>query len=62
MNKLRTAGIISLIMSYIVMMGGIAIVTYYVNNLYIRGASIFILIMSATMASRTVSLISKKKY
>lgn len=62
MNKLRTVGIISLIMSYIVMIGGIAIVTYYVNNLYIRGASIFILIMSATMASRTVSLISKKKY
>lgn len=62
MNKLRTVGIISLIMSYIVMMGGIAIVTYYVNNLHIRGASIFILIMSATMASRTVSLISKKKY
>lgn len=42
------------------MIGGICIVTYYVNNLFIRGLSIFILIMSATMVSRTVKFISKE--
>ncbi|MBM6821012.1 hypothetical protein H6A19_17040 [Clostridium saudiense] len=60
MNNLKTVSIIALIMSVITMIGGIGIVIYYVNNLPIRGLSIFILIMSATMISRTVSLIFKE--
>lgn len=60
MNNLKTVSIIVLIMSIITMIGGIIIVSYYVTNLYIRGASIFVLIMLATMVSRTVSLISKE--
>lgn len=60
MNNLKTVSIIALIMSVITMIGGIGIVTYYVNNLSVRGISIFILIMSATMVSRTASLIFKK--
>ena len=60
MNNLKTVSIIALIMSVITMIGGIGIVIYYVNNLPIIGLSIFILIMSATMVSRTVSLIFKE--
>lgn len=60
MNNLKTVSIIALIMSVITMIGGIGIVIYYINNLAIRGLSIFILIMSATMVSRTVSLILKE--
>lgn len=60
MNNLKTVSIIALIMSVITMIGGIGIVIYYINNLPIRGLSIFILIMSATMVSRTVSLILKE--
>lgn len=60
MNNLKTVSIIALIMSVITMIGGIGIVLYYVNNLSIRVLSVFILIMSATMVSRTVSLILKE--
>lgn len=60
MNNLKTVSIIVLIMSIITMIGGIIIVSYYVTNLYIRGVSIFVLIMLATMVSRTVSLIYKE--
>ena len=60
MNNLKTVSIIALIMSVITMIGGIGIVIYYVNNLSIRVLSVFILIMSATMVSRTVSLIFKE--
>lgn len=60
MNNLKTVSIIALMLSIITMIGGISIVTYYVNNLSIRGLSVFILIMSATMVSRTVRLISKE--
>ena len=60
MNNLKTVSIIVLIMSIITMIGGIIIVSYYVTNLYIRGVSTFILIMLATMVSRTVSLIYKE--
>ncbi len=60
MNNLKTVSIIALIMSVITMIGGIGIVIYYVNNLSIRVLSVFILIMSATMVSRTVSLILKE--
>lgn len=60
MNNLKTVSIIALIMSVITMIGGIGILIYYVNNLSIRVLSVFILIMSATMVSRTVSLILKE--
>lgn len=60
MNNLKTVSIIALILSIITMIGGIGIVTYYVNNLAIRGISVFILIMTGTMVSRTVSFLFKE--
>ncbi|KPI48498.1 hypothetical protein KW94_16525 [Clostridioides difficile] len=60
MKKLKVISILSLIMSTILALGGIAVVTYYVNNLFIRGLSVFILIMSACFVSSTVNLIFKE--
>lgn len=61
MNNLKSVSIMALVMSLITMIGGIGVVTYYVNNLLVRGVSIFILIVSATMVARTITLISKGK-
>ncbi|HAU5110996.1 TPA: hypothetical protein JD082_15180, partial [Clostridioides difficile] len=53
-----------LIISVILTIGGIGIVTYYVNNLFIRGLSVFVLIMSSSFVSTTVRLIfeESKRY
>ncbi len=59
MNNLKTISFLALIMNLITMIGGVCVVTYYVDNLSIRGLSTFILIMSATLVSRTVKLISE---
>lgn len=60
MKKLKIISILSLIISTILMIVGIAVVTYYIDNLFIRGLSVFILIMSACFVSSTVSLIFKE--
>ncbi|MBY2476081.1 hypothetical protein KWV16_04240 [Clostridioides difficile] len=60
MKKLKIISILSLIISTILMIVGIAVVAYYVDNLFIRGLSVFILIMSACFVSSTVSLIFKE--
>ncbi|WP_246936904.1 hypothetical protein [Clostridioides difficile] len=57
MKKLKIISIFSLIISVILTIGGIGIVTYYVNNLFIRGLSVFVLIMSSSFVSTTVRLI-----
>lgn len=57
MKKLKTISIFSLIISVILTIGGIGIVTYYVDNLFIRGLSVFVLIMSSSFVSTTVRLI-----
>ncbi|HHP5303100.1 TPA: hypothetical protein ACSB7T_001971 [Clostridioides difficile] len=56
--------IFSLIISVILTIGGIGIVTYYVDNLFIRGLSVFVLIMSSSFVSTTVRLIfeESKRY
>ncbi|WP_332869472.1 hypothetical protein [Clostridioides difficile] len=56
MKKLKTISIFSLIISVILTIGGIGIVTYYVDNLFIRGLSVFVLIMSSSFVSTTVRL------
>ena len=48
MEKLKTISVFSLIISVILTIGGIGIVTYYVDNLFIRGLSVFVLIMSSS--------------
>ncbi|HBF7898490.1 hypothetical protein KLL36_08055 [Clostridioides difficile] len=57
MKKLKVISIFSLIISVILTIGGIGIVTYYVDNLFIRGLSVFVLIMSSSFVSTTVRLI-----
>ncbi|HHQ8634747.1 TPA: hypothetical protein ACSVO5_001616 [Clostridioides difficile] len=64
MKKLKTISVFSLIISVILTIGGIGIVTYYVDNLFIRGLSVFVLIMSSYFVSTTVRLIfeESKRY
>ncbi|HBE9443718.1 Uncharacterised protein [Clostridioides difficile] len=64
MKKLKIISIFSLIISVILTIGGIGIVTYYINNLFIRGLSVFVLIMSSSFVSTTVRLIfeESKRY
>ncbi|EGT4149189.1 hypothetical protein EQ883_18395, partial [Clostridioides difficile] len=63
-KKLKTISVFSLIISVILTIGGIGIVTYYVDNLFIRGLSVFVLIMSSSFVSTTVRLIfeESKRY
>ena len=61
MSNLKVVSTIALILSIISMIWGIGVVCYYVDNLFIRGLSVFILIMSCTFVSRTVKLISIEK-
>ena len=58
MNNLKVVSTIALILSIFSMIWGIGVVVYYVDNLLIRGLSIFILIMSSVFVSRTVKIIS----
>ena len=64
MEKLKTISVFSLIISVILTIGGIGIVIYYVDNLFIRGLSVFVLIMSSSFVSTTVRLIfeESKRY
>ena len=64
MEKLKTISVFSLIISVILTIGGIGIVTYYVDNLFISGLSVFVLIMSSSFVSTTVRLIfeESKRY
>ncbi|AXU54784.1 TPA: hypothetical protein ACGFEM_003028 [Clostridioides difficile] len=64
MEKLKTISVFSLIISVILTIGCIGIVTYYVDNLFIRGLSVFVLIMSSSFVSTTVRLIfeESKRY
>ncbi|MDX5677197.1 hypothetical protein SIK98_16595 [Clostridioides difficile] len=64
MEKLKTISVFSLIISVILTIGGIGIVTYYVDNLFIRGLSVFVLIMSSSFVPTTVRLIfeESKRY
>lgn len=60
MKNLKVISILALIVSTISMIWGIGVVCYYVDNLFIRGLSVFILIMSSTLVSNTVRLVFKK--
>ena len=60
MNNLKIVSILALILSVISMILGIDVVCYYVDDLVIRGVSIFIMSMSSTFVSRTVVLIPKE--
>lgn len=60
MKKLKTISIVALILSTISMIWGIGVVCYYVDNLFVRGASVGILIMSSTFVSNTVGLVFKE--
>jgi hypothetical protein len=61
MKKLKIVSIVTLVISMILMMGGICVVTYYVDNLFIRGLSVFVLVISSSLVSSTVKLIFKEK-
>ena len=60
MDNLKVVSTLALILSVISMIWGIGVVCYYVDNLFIRGLSVFILIMSSVFVSRTVKFISIK--
>ncbi|CEO27832.1 hypothetical protein [Paraclostridium sordellii] len=59
MKNLKVISTLALIMSLIMMVGGIGIVGYYVDNLYIRGLSAFVLIMSSILVANMVKLVFK---
>ncbi|MBX9179742.1 hypothetical protein HCG68_02045 [Paeniclostridium sordellii] len=59
MKNLKVISILALIMSLITMVGGIGIVGYYVDNLYIRGISVFVLIISSILVANMVKLVLK---
>ncbi|CEQ21142.1 Uncharacterised protein [[Clostridium] sordellii] len=60
MKNLKVISTLALIMSLITMVGGIGIVCYYVDNLYIRGLSVFVLIMSSILVANMVKLVFKE--
>ena len=60
MKNLKIISILALIVSVISMIWGIGVVCYYVDNLFIRGLSVFILIMASTFVSNTVRLVFKE--
>ncbi|WP_195938771.1 hypothetical protein [Romboutsia sp. 1001713B170131_170501_G6] len=60
MKKLKIISIIALILSTISMIWGIGVVCYYVENLFIRGTSVAILIASSIFVSNTVGLVFKE--
>lgn len=60
MKNLKVISTLALIMSLITMVGGIRIVGYYVDNLYIRGISVFVLIMSSILVANMVKLVFKE--
>lgn len=59
MKRLKIISIVALILSTISMIWGIGVVCYYVDNLFIRGTSVFILVMSSVFVSNTVGLVFK---
>lgn len=60
MKNLKIISILALIVSVISMIWGIGVVCYYVDNLFIRGLSVFILIIASTFVSNTVRLVFKE--
>ncbi|CEO11919.1 Uncharacterised protein [[Clostridium] sordellii] len=60
MKNLKVISTLALIMSLITMVGGIGVVSYYVDNLYIRGISVFVLIMSSILVANMVKLVFKE--
>lgn len=54
MKNLKVISTLALIMSLITMVG------YYVDDLFIRGISIFVLIMSAILVANMVKLVFKE--
>ncbi len=57
MKKIKIFSIVALILSTISMIWGIGVVCYYVDNLFVRGTSVAILVMTSTFISSTVGLI-----
>lgn len=59
MKQLKTYSTLTSVISLVLMIGGIGIATYYVDNLTIRGLFVFILILLNILISNTRRLISK---
>lgn len=59
MKNLKIYSTLASIISLILMIGGIGIATYYVDNLTIRGLFVFILILLNILVANTRKLISK---
>ncbi|WP_099188316.1 hypothetical protein [Tepidibacter mesophilus] len=60
MKNLKIISILALIVSVISMIWGIGVVTYYVDNLFVRALSVAILNISAILVSNTVRLVFKE--
>ncbi len=60
MKKIKIFSIVALILSTISMIWGIGVVCYYVDNLFVRGTSVAILVMTSTFISSTVRLIFRE--
>ena len=61
MNNLKIVSRIAGILSFISMALGIGVVTYYVEDIHIRGLSVFILTLTGIFVIRTVKLIHTKE-
>ena len=61
MDNLKIVSTISFILSIVLMIMGIGVVVYFVDDLFIRGLTIFLLIMSSVFVSRTMRIVFQEK-
>lgn len=60
MKRLKIFSVISLILSSISMIWGIGVLTYFVDDLLIRGISVGILVISSNFVASTVGLVFRE--
>ena len=60
-KRIKLIGIIALILSTISMIFGIGVAGYYIDNLHIRGITVFLLVTSNVFVANLVRLIFKEQ-
>ncbi len=60
-KRIKLIGIIALILSTMSMIFGIGVAGYYIDNLHIRGITVFLLVTSNVFVANLVGLIFKEQ-
>ena len=60
-KRIKLIGIITLILSTMSMIFGIGVAGYYIDNLHIRGITVFLLVTSNVFVANLVRLIFKEQ-